>query len=223
MRFTILLVMLAITGPSLFADDAVSLTPALIDHGKVRMGVVVEDTIRIFNPGPAALVIGKVTATCGCTATGAGSRTVAPGDTAVIPYFFNTRGFKGVVRKQITVHIGGQDPLVYTFQLQVVEEITVEPRYHYLPGIEAHPDTSYMRTVTLGNFSDRPISITSVQTNSDQVKVYPARADIPRGESRLFKIRYIPAVRKDSHYTILFHTDYDPLPEIKVPFYVTYK
>ena len=206
-----------------FADDITPISPKLIDHGKMRMGIVLEDTIRFLNSGAEQLVIENVTATCGCTAAQSARRIVAPGDTAAIPYFFNTRGFKGVVRKQITVHLKGMAPLVYTFQLQVVEEIVVEPRYYYLPGIEADPDTAYVRTVQLGNYSEGDVRILRIQTNSEQLRVYPARAVIPRGKTRTFKIRFIPSPGKDSHYTILFHTDYEPLGEIKVPFYVTYR
>lgn len=223
MRVSVLLTVLLAGVSPLLADGVTLLSPKLIDHGKMRMGIVLEDTIRFVNSGTERLVIENVSATCGCTTAQNARRIVMPGDTAAIPYFFNTRGFKGVVRKQITVHLKGMASLVYTFQLQVVEEIIVEPRYYYLPGIEADPDTAYVRTVQLGNYSGGDVSILRIQTNSDQLRVYPARAVIPKGKTRTFKIRFIPSTGKDSHYTVLFHTDYAPLGEIKVPFYVTYR
>ncbi len=201
----------------------IRISPRLIDHGNIRMGTVLEDTLLFKNTGPETVFIEQVTSTCGCTAASPSRRIIAPGDTAAIPYFFETRGYSGLVRKDITVVLRDRPQLLFTFQVNVFEELDISPHYFYLPLLDFSPDTVIVRTFKVLNFSKKIISVKNIQLFTDELKVYPSEAALKPGREYTFKIHYRPAVKVSRHWTILLHTDYQPLPELKIFYYVTFR
>jgi hypothetical protein len=73
------------------------------DMGKVEEGKVVEVSFRFRNTGNKPLVIADVKAACGCTAPEKPMRPFAPGEEGEIKASFNSKGFKGLARKFVTV------------------------------------------------------------------------------------------------------------------------
>ena len=78
------------------------------DFGDVsESGGTVEYEFTFKNTGDKPLVITKVSASCGCTATDYTKEPVAPGKKGFVKATFNPRGGKNEVTKQITVFTDG--------------------------------------------------------------------------------------------------------------------
>lgn len=88
------------------AKDSTSiqwLDSTFLDMGKVQEGKVVEVSFRFRNTGNKPLVISDVRAGCGCTTPDKPMRPYVPGEEGVIKASFNSKGFKGLARKYVTV------------------------------------------------------------------------------------------------------------------------
>lgn len=92
------------------------------DFGTVKQGEELVHTFKIKNAGKSNLILRKVKASCGCTATQPDKEVVPPGDEANIKVTFNTRGRVGRQNKSITVH--SNDPKKSTMLLRVSTTIT---------------------------------------------------------------------------------------------------
>jgi hypothetical protein len=73
------------------------------DFGKVYEGETVSYAFKFKNSGNADLVIAKVSASCGCTATDYPEDAVKPGEEKSINVTFKTEGKRGFQQKTITV------------------------------------------------------------------------------------------------------------------------
>jgi hypothetical protein len=103
------------------------------DFGKVSQGKTVSHAFVFTNEGDAALVIKRVTTTCGCTAALVSAERVAPGQEGKIEVRFDTRGYGGQVGK--LVYVESNDPNEPKKQLEVRADIEVPPS----PKIEIDP------------------------------------------------------------------------------------
>lgn len=75
----------------------------LYKFDNVNMGDLVEHNFVVTNNGKTPLLIRKVKASCGCTATSPEKTNLAPGESTNIKASFNTAGRKGNQNKTITV------------------------------------------------------------------------------------------------------------------------
>ena len=84
---------------------------------------------EILNGGSAELLVQRITASCGCTATTISSKSIAPGKAARLRMEFNTAGFFGDKTK--TVEVLTNDPenpeLIFTLKGVVVSGVSIEP------------------------------------------------------------------------------------------------
>lgn len=87
------------------------------DFGTVKQGEELTHNFKIKNIGKSNLILRKVKASCGCTATQPDKEVVAPGEEASIKVTFNTRGRSGRQNKSITVY--SNDPKKSTMLLRV--------------------------------------------------------------------------------------------------------
>lgn len=87
------------------------------DFGTVKQGEELVHTFKIKNAGKSNLILRKVKASCGCTATQPDKEVVAPGEEANIKVTFNTRGRNGRQNKSITVY--SNDPKKSTMLLRI--------------------------------------------------------------------------------------------------------
>ncbi len=74
-----------------------------LDLGKTKEGAIVEVAFHFKNAGTKPLVISDVKAGCGCTVPEKPQQPFAPGEEGVIKATFNSKGYKGVASKHITV------------------------------------------------------------------------------------------------------------------------
>jgi hypothetical protein len=89
----------------------------IFDFGTKPSGDAVPHTFTFRNTGKSDLIIRKVHASCGCTATSPEKTVIAPGESSKIDINFNTAGRKGNQFKSITVITN--DPASPEVMLQV--------------------------------------------------------------------------------------------------------
>lgn len=73
------------------------------DFGKVKEGTTIKMSFKFKNEGKKDLLIHKVKASCGCTATKPSQTTIKKNKTGEIEVTFNTKGRRGRQHKTITV------------------------------------------------------------------------------------------------------------------------
>ncbi|HPE43356.1 MAG TPA: DUF1573 domain-containing protein [Bacteroidales bacterium] len=73
------------------------------DFGKLIQGEKVSYIFKFKNAGNAPLLISKVSASCGCTASKYPKEPVAPGEEAKLEVTFDSSGQRGIQNKTITV------------------------------------------------------------------------------------------------------------------------
>ncbi len=87
------------------------------DFGTVKQGDILTHTFKITNEGKEKLILRKVKASCGCTATDPDKDIIDAGDSANIKVTFNTRGRSGRQSKSITIY--SNDPKKSTMLLRI--------------------------------------------------------------------------------------------------------
>ena len=73
------------------------------DFGKLKQGQSVQHEFKFTNTGKSDLVIHKVKASCGCTATMLSNEIIAPGEEGTIKVNFNSAGKSGAQNKTVTL------------------------------------------------------------------------------------------------------------------------
>ncbi len=81
----------------------ISFTKTEHDFGKLIQGEKVSYIFKFRNTGDAPLLISKVSASCGCTASKYPKEPVAPGEEARLEVTFDSSGQRGIQNKTITV------------------------------------------------------------------------------------------------------------------------
>lgn len=93
------------------------------DFGVINQGEYALHDFVITNTGDDVLKIGRVRASCGCTAAKPEKSELAPGESTNIHVEFNSRGRRGKQRKYIYVYTN--DPKIPEFRLKLTGEIVV--------------------------------------------------------------------------------------------------
>lgn len=101
------------------------------DFGKINEGDLVSHSFIIYNAGNEELKIGRVKASCGCTAADPIKTTLLPGDSTSIEVKFNSSHRRGPQRKY--VYIFSNDPK--TPQLRLVFTAFVEEKSNKVSNI----------------------------------------------------------------------------------------
>ncbi|GAB4113394.1 MAG: hypothetical protein Kow00103_05430 [Candidatus Caldatribacteriota bacterium] len=112
----------------------ISLSEEKWDFGKIKEDEKPEHIFKIKNNGGQELVINRVRAACGCTATMLSEENIQPGKEAELKVTFNATGYKGLVTKSI--YIESNDPERPKVTLSV--SVDVEP----IPAPQANFSTS---------------------------------------------------------------------------------
>lgn len=73
------------------------------DFGTIKKGEKIEHTFRFKNTGKSDLIIRKVRASCGCTATTTGKKVLKPGEEGSVKTIFDSTHKRGNQRSSITV------------------------------------------------------------------------------------------------------------------------
>jgi hypothetical protein len=204
------------------AQEITFLTPKLIDLGKVAEGTVLQDTVLFRNSGRVPIHIASVSSSCGCAVAEVEQTALAPGDTAVIPFALNTRAFRGVVRKNLSISFVKNQlpPERIQIQVEVFQEVEITPRYIYLQRLKCDPQISLKQTLQLSNRSDDSLTVHRVLLNSKLVRVEPEKAVILPGQSQAITVTLKPSEPGRHHINIKIQTSSAKKPVINIPMYV---
>jgi hypothetical protein len=198
------------------------LTPETIKFGRVIEGQAVTGTIRFINAGQAPLQIDRVHASCGCTATQSEKMLIDAGDSTTIRYSIRTQGFRGIIRKSITVYFASPDvqPLQTFIEGSVFTEIEVSPSFIDFQSVPLNPDTTFKELILIQNSSDRPLQINSCRATSKYLTVTPASATVPPGRSLTLRVSLRPEKEITEDADLWIETDSTVKPKISVPVFI---
>lgn len=73
------------------------------DFGRLIQGEKATYTFTFTNAGNADLIISKVSASCGCTASSYTREAVKPGETGKVEVVFDSHGLRGIQNKTVSV------------------------------------------------------------------------------------------------------------------------
>ena len=100
----------------------VSFRDSLYDFGTIKEGEVVHHDFKFRNVGESPLLIASAIASCGCTIPTFSKEPVLPGQEGQITVQFNSKGRKGINRKNvIVVSNAQQDRISIGFTANVVD------------------------------------------------------------------------------------------------------
>jgi hypothetical protein len=94
------------------------------DFGRVRQGEVLKHDFVLKNETGNALEIAGIHTSCGCTASQAGKKILAPSESTTVSVTFNTKGYQGEVQQFIYVNTDQPDTadiIKYTVTAYVVK------------------------------------------------------------------------------------------------------
>jgi hypothetical protein len=89
--------------------------PGTWDFGSIKKNQIVKHEFEIKNNLSRTLKINDVTTSCGCTASEAKKKILAPGESTGISVEFNSKGYKGQTSQFVYVTTDDPDNPVYKF------------------------------------------------------------------------------------------------------------
>lgn len=103
----------------------ISLSEEEWDFGKIKEDERPVHIFTIKNTGREELIISRVRASCGCTATMLSSDNIKPGQSAELKTTFNPTGYNGLVKKDI--YLESNDPQLPKTKVTVIAEVEPIP------------------------------------------------------------------------------------------------
>lgn len=204
------------------AQNIRPITPEKIEFGRLLEGRNLKGDIRFVNAGKEAVQIQRVQASCGCTTTKIEKMRVEPGDTASVYYSVRTQGFRGLVRKTITVYF--TDPkekeLQFVIQGTLFSELDVTPSFIDFQGVALDANSSFSQNVTVQNQSEKPIQIATVRATSDLLTVSPVSAVVPAGQSLTVEVTLRPSKVATVDADVWIESNSASRPKISIPVFI---
>ena len=219
-RLFIILISAAVIG-LLQAQNIRRITPEKIEFGRLPEGRTVEGDIRFANTGAAAVQVQRIQASCGCTTTKIEKMKLEPGDTASVHFAVRTQGFRGIVRKTITVFF--TDPkekeLEFVIQGTLYSDLEVTPSFIDFQGLTTDANSTVTQKVTVLNQTQKPVRITARAT-SDLLSVSPATSSIAAGESLALQVTLRPSKAATQDADVWIETSSASRPKIAIPVFI---
>lgn len=187
-------------------------------------GQVVERTLTLKNVGNETLLIGEVSASCGCTGTVTSTDRLTPGATGSLKVTFNAKGFSGPVKKSITVR--SNDPArpvtPIEFTATVIQEIVVDPQSFWFKEAEVGRPASV--SISVRNAGRTPVKLLKSRTSMEGLTVnLPSEPILPGKQatvSATLNAAKEMAVISDAVY---IETSSQRQPEVYIPVFGTAK
>jgi P pilus assembly chaperone PapD len=204
------------------AQNIHPITPEKIEFGRIQEGKAVDGDIRFVNAGKAPVQIQRVQASCGCTTTQIEKMRVEPGDTASIHYSVRTQGFRGTVRKSITVYFADpkEKELQFVIQGTLFSELDVTPSFIDFQGIVMDANSTVAEKVTLQNQTQKPIMMKSARASSGQLTVTPQSGIIAPGQMLTLRVTLKPSKAAAQDADVWIETDSATRPKITIPVFI---
>ncbi len=169
--------LLLLSATPLFAQDKrpILVVPEpLYDFGTVPQGEKVAHDFVLENRGSEDLLIHRVVAACGCTASSLDSESIAPGDSGKVRVVFDTSGFAGAKRKTVRVYTNDldQSATLLTLEGEVEPDVNVEPKRVFFQDVLHGADWEPVeKSVSIRVRKNSDISITGIENFSPHVIV----------------------------------------------------
>jgi hypothetical protein len=183
------------------------------DLGEVFQGEKIEHKLTLKNVGDKPLVIEKVQASCGCTATLLADKTVKPRKTTSLSITFDSKTFSGTVHKSVSVFSNDPDTASreITFTANVIRVLESNPPYIYFPPSKL--DTTLKNTVVLKNVSGKPIEILGVTCDEPGVEIELRKKELDSGEATLLSITFTPSRLGYIYKDVIVKTSHPKQPQ----------
>ncbi len=155
------------------------------NFGKIYKGNKVEHVFTLENQGNDTLEIKKVKPSCGCTAVVLSNNTILPGKTGEIKATFNSRSYRGRVKKTIAVLSNDPDTPSHrlTISGEIIEEISIKPQ------------NINFGSIRVDNQSDKTVETSVKSQSGPDFKIIKATSSKPF-------VEVSSAVVQDGVYTI---------------------
>ncbi len=92
--------------------------PQAWDFGQIKKDKIVKHDFSVKNDSARTLTINGVTTSCGCTASEAKKKILAPGESTQISVEFNSKGYKGEVTQFVYVDTDDTENPVLKFTIK---------------------------------------------------------------------------------------------------------
>lgn len=142
------------------------------NFGKVYKGNKVEHVFKLENRGDDTLEIRKVKPSCGCTAAILSHNTILPGKTGEVKATFNSKSYRGNVKK--TIAVLSNDPETPSHKLtisgEVIEEIIINPQRINFGSLRADNQTDKAVKVSIKSQSGPDFKIIKVTSSKPFVE-----------------------------------------------------
>ncbi len=172
------------------------------NFGTIIQGEKAAHIFKIKNTGDAELIIYNVRTSCGCTATLLSSNNILPGKTAELNVSFNSEGYRDSFTKQ--VYLSSNDPeephktITISGLIKVLPKITISVtpgnwNVTPAPSGEAALPFEFM----IENKGQSPLSVASVETSSNAIKVSASSAEVKPKEFTRLNINIDPKSKSE--------------------------
>lgn len=175
-----------------FAQYFELVTPPVLDLGTAYEDSSLEGRIIFKNAGDEPLTVGDIRTSCGCTVAQLEKLRYLPGEEGQISVRFNTKGFSGLARKTVTIHVKEGTPASVRVILQanIKSKVEIEPRFVDFQDIKLSDD-SPVRNIEIKNNMQSNISITAVTTNLRSLEIEPKKFEVKPGSSQKVEIKLV--------------------------------
>ncbi len=194
-----------LTPAILLAGPKLEISSTEWNFGMLKEGEIAEHVFVIENTGDDTLIISKVRATCGCTATLLSDSLIPPSGKAELKSKLRTKGMSGKFHKHIFVY--SNDPENPRISLSLTGYVQREPapRIRPWPNIvripKIPPGEEYTFFVIIQNIGELPLYIYEIETSPHlDLDFVPQDSIPPKGHIKLL-LKYTP-------------TDYGPIEEL---------
>ncbi len=208
------------TGP--VSGPIIEVSSPVFDFGRANSGDIVKHTFKFKNTGNQVLVVSNVQPSCGCTAAGQWTREVKPGETGTIPIQFNSRGYRGVVAKMITVISNAKNEPRKYLQLKGTIWIPIEvfPIYPVLTVTPELPPSS--KIVGITNNTDGPVAVFAPAVNNPGLQVELRTNQVGKAYELIVSPAK-PLPKSSLRGQITLRTSLPKLPELTITAFLNYQ
>lgn len=196
----------------------IALSTDSYDFGTVAQGTKVVHEFQITNKGNADLVIERLAASCGCTATQVSAPTIKPGASEKVRVTFDTSGFMGEKTKSVLITSNDtSNPEVTVFlKGKVLSSFTLEPaRVDFGEIFPSSPLDSRRKEVTFSVAEGTDLKITKITSLSKYLVASPV---VSSTNKATVSIEILPTVPQgEFRDRVIFELDGGRRASVNVP------
>lgn len=211
--------------PFLQVENFKLITLKLIDHGHIKENTVITDHISFINKSEEFISIKKIKLSCGCTTAKYNHKKIMPGDTAIIEYIFDSKNYRGVIRKKITIFFNEKniEPLYFTIQANILRQFDINPQYLDFRELNYNPDTTVTRSLEIINRQNKKLYVKKIHSNNPFIQITPQSFIIKPKSSKTITINYTPAQKGFQLSHIIIESDYSQRLTIRFSAFINVK